>query len=316
MNTAAIDIGSNTFRLLIARPVTDDQTSPPWHRVYYTHRIIRLGEGLQHTGILSKTAMHRAMVALKEFLSIAAAHGVSPEHTYAVATAAIRDAKNGQAFTRSIEQETGLCIRIIKGEDEAAMSLQGAAAVLDTKTRQDMLLFDIGGGSTEFIRAQDNILDDAISCKLGVVRLVDAHLNSDPPNDTDYAAMLAASNRHLEQVEQHWGNHRIPTHLVGTAGTVTTLAAIHLSLTPYDAEMINNHVISSPDFFILRDHLLSLSYEQRQAMRTIEEGRADLMVAGIAIIEAILSRWDYEELIVVDAGVLEGAWMTSLDQSK
>lgn len=313
---AAIDIGSNTFRLLIARPVINAQASPPWNRVYYTHSIIRLGEGLHHTGILSKAGMHRAMIALKEFISITTAHGIRPEHVHAVATAAMRDAKNGKEFALKIKQETGLHIRIIDGEDEAAMSLQGAASVLEEATRQDMLLFDIGGGSTEFIRAQDSMLSDAISCKLGVVRLVDAHLNSDPPNKADYADMLAASNQHLERVEQHWGDNRIPTHLVGTAGTVTTLAAIHLNLTPYDAETINNHVINQSDFLVLRDQLLSLSHHQRQAMRTIETGRADLMVAGIAIIETIFMRWNYAQLIVVDAGLLEGAWITSHHQSK
>lgn len=308
---AAIDIGSNTFRLLIARLATDTQAFPPWSRVYYTHRIIRLGEGLQHTEELSKAGMQRATTALKEFVAITTEHNIRPEHVYAVATAAIRDAKNGKEFTQHIKQKTGLCIRIIDGESEAAMSLQGAASVLKEEARHDMLLFDIGGGSTEFIRAQDSILCDAMSCQLGVVRLIDAHLNSDPPNDADYTAMLAVSNRHLECVEQHWGDGRIPAHLVGTAGTVTTLAAIHLDLTPYDAEIINNHMISRSDFFVLRDRLLSLSQYQRQAIRTIEEGRADLMVAGLAIIETIFTRWDYHELIVVDAGLLEGAWSSS-----
>jgi len=306
---AAIDIGSNTFRLLIARPVTNEHASPPWKTVYYTHRIVRLGEGLHHSGKLSEAGMRRAATALEEFVGIITAHGIKPEDTHAVATAAMRDAENGKDFSYRIGQETGLHIRIIEGESEAAMSLQGAAAVLETKTWKDMLLFDIGGGSTEFIRASNGNLCDAISRKLGVVRLVDAHLNSDPPGTADYAAMIAASNRHLDSVEQHWGDNRIPAYLVGTAGTVTTLAAIHLDLAPYDADIINNHVITWVDFLALRDRLLSLTHNQRQAMRTIEEGRADLMVAGLAIIETVMMRWHYSKLIVVDAGLLEGAWL-------
>ena len=320
MLRAAIDIGSNTFRLLIARPPgkehTNGQTSPPWETIYYTHRIVRLGEGLHDSGKLSEAGMRRAAAALKEFADVILAHGIKPEAAHAVATAAMRDAENGKDFSRRIRKETGLHIRIIEGEYEAAMSLQGAAAVIETKTRQDMLLFDIGGGSTEFIRASNGSLNDAISCKLGVVRLVDAYLNSDPPSTADYAAMVTASNRHLDNVEQQWGDDRIPAYLVGTAGTVTTLAAIHLDLAPYDANTINNHVITRSEFFVLRDRLLSLTHDRRQAIRTIEEGRADLMVAGLAIIEAILMRWNYDELIVVDAGLLEGAWIAAAYQSK
>jgi len=310
---AAIDIGSNTFRLLIARSLgkehTNGQVSPPWKVAYYTHRIVRLGEGLHHSEKLSEAGMRRAVTVLKEFADIITAHGIKPEAACAAATAAMRDAENGKEFSYRIRQETGLHIRIIDGETEASMSLAGATAVLENDARSNMLLFDIGGGSTEFIRAHDGILCDAISCKLGVVRLVDAHLNSDPPSTADYAAMVAASNRHLDSVEQHWGDDRIPAHLVGTAGTVTTLAAIHLDLAPYDADVINNHVIPRVDFLALRDRLLSLTHDQRQTMRTIEEGRADLMVAGLAIIEAVMTRWHYSKLIVVDAGLLEGAWL-------
>jgi len=314
---AAIDIGSNTFRLLIARPVTNKQASPPWKTVYYTHRIVRLGEGLHHSGELSEAGMRRAVTALKGFADTIAVHGIRPEDTYVVATAAMREAGNGKEFSHYIMRQTGLNLHIISGESEAAMSLAGATAILEKKTQQDMLLFDIGGGSTEFIRARNGIPEDAASRKLGVVRLVEAYLNSDPPSAGDYAAMIAASNRHLDSIEQHWGDDRIPASLVGTAGTVTTLAAIHLDLMPYDADVINNHIITWVDFLTLRNRLLDLSHDQRQAMHTIEEGRSDLIVAGLAIIEAIMTRWHYSKLIVVDAGLLEGAWLAQpFTQSK
>ncbi len=310
MLRAAIDIGSNTFRLLIARPVAHQHASPPWETVYYTHRIVRLGEGLHHTGRLSDSGIQRATDALKEFTDIITAHGIKPEAVHAVATAAIRESENGQAFCHQIMRKSGLHIRIIDGRSEASLSLHGAAAVLEEKIRQDMLLFDIGGGSTEFIRTANGKLCDAISRKLGVVRLVNAHLRSDPPDAADYAAMITSGNRHLDSVEQHWEDKSLPAHLVGTAGTVTTLAAIHLDLVPYNAEIVNNHIITRTDFLALRDQLLALPHARRQAMRTIEEGRADLMVAGLAIIEAVFIRWNYDKLIVVDAGLLEGAWLT------
>jgi len=302
---AAIDIGSNTFRLLIAKP----NDSGRWETVYYAHRIVRLGEGLHHSGRLCDTGMDRALKAMQEFSAAIAEHGLSVANTHAVATAAMREAANGDALQQRIRTETGIDIRIIDGDTEAEISLAGAASVLDAQKRQDMLLFDIGGGSTEFVRAQHARVDDAISRKLGVVRLVETHLHSDPPSANDYNAMLAAANTHLAAVEAHWRDNRIPKHLVGTAGTVTTLAAVHLNLHPYVVEKINNHVISKSEFMQLRDHLLAMPLAERQAIPSIEQGRADLMVAGLAIIEAILERWNYPEMTVVDAGLLEGIWL-------
>lgn len=307
---AAIDIGSNTLRLLIA-----GQAEPydffPWHDIYRTHRIVRLGEGLHDSGRLSEAGMTRALTALAEFARLIIEHGGSLTDTLAVATAAMREAANGGAFRSRIERETGIRVQIIEGETEARLSLAGATAVLRRDTRDDMLLFDIGGGSTEFIRVRDQAIVDAVSRKLGVVRLVEAHLASDPPSAEDYRAMVRAADAHLAAIVAGWPDGKPPAHLVGTAGTVTTLAAVHLDLYPYDIAHINNLRISREEFAALRDRLLVMTHDERQAIRTIEPGRADLIVAGLAIIDAIFERWSYPELIVVDAGLLEGAWLES-----
>lgn len=305
---AAIDIGSNTFRMLIGEKAATGHHTP-WRTVYYTHRIIRLGEGLHHSGLLADTAMQRALTAFGEYAEILRQFDVTPEHTLAVATAAMREAANGAVFRDLVQAETGIDIRIIDGNSEARMSLAGAGSVLRPDTRADMLLFDIGGGSTEFIRASDHLCRDAISTKMGVVRLVEAHLHSDPPSANDYRAMIAAAGKHLESVEAHWGDLTPPRHLVGTAGTITTLAATELDLCPYDADVINNHRMSRAAFLTLRDRLLAMDQAERQAIRTIEPGRADLIIAGLAIIEAILDRWHYDNIYIVDAGLLEGAWL-------
>ena len=303
---AAIDIGSNTLRLLIAAP---PGAGTPRRDICRTHRIVRLGEGLHESGRLSDAGMDRALAALTEFSRLIVEHGSNLADTHAVATAAMREAENGQAFRRRIERETGIRVQIIEGEAEARLSLAGAAAVLRPDTRSDMLLFDIGGGSTEFIRVRDESLVDAVSRKLGVVRLVEAHLSSDPPSAEDYQAMVRAADAHLAEVAAGWPDGRAPRHLVGTAGTVTTLAATHLDLYPYDLARINNLRMSRAEFTALRDRLLAMTHDERQAVRTIEPGRADLIVAGLAIIDAILARWSYPGLIVVDAGLLEGAWL-------
>ncbi|MDQ6966714.1 MAG: Ppx/GppA family phosphatase [Mariprofundaceae bacterium] len=297
--------------MLIARP----GEKQAWETVYYTHRIVRLGEGLHHSGRLSDAGMQRALKAMGEFAAIIREHGLALENTHAVATAAMREASNGEDFRQRLLAATDINVRIIDGDSEATMSLAGASAVLHPQTRSDMLLFDIGGGSTEFVRAKHGTLQDAISRKLGVVRLVEAHLHSDPPSPEDYQAMIATAHEHLAEVESHWmagrGDGRIPAHLVGTAGTVTTLAAVHLDLFPYDVEKINNHVISLDEFCQLRDQLLGMTLSKRQEIRTIEQGRADLLIAGLAIIEAVYHRWSYNEMYVVDAGLLEGAWLAA-----
>jgi len=305
---AAIDIGSNTFRLMIAEANTSDG-STPWKIIHYTHDIIRLGQGLHRSGKLCEAAMARALATFHGYAKLLKDHQVRPSHTLAVATAAMREAANGDEFRQEVRQQTGISIQIVDGETEAKMSLAGCCAVLKTATQADMLLFDIGGASTEFIRASDALSKDVISRKMGVVRLVETHLQSDPPSPSDYAAMLAAANTHLAEVGAFWADRHTPTALVGTAGTVTTLAAIALDLCPYDADVINNHSMTRAGFETLRDRLLAMTQAERQSIRSLEAGRADLIVAGLAIIEAIMRRWHYEAMIIVDAGLLEGAWL-------
>jgi len=303
---AAIDIGSNTLRLMIAEPADG---VPPWRIKAYRNRVTRLGEGLHDTGCLQEGAMQRALKGLEEFASLAQSHGCAPQEISAVATAAVREADNGDCFLDQVEIRTGIRPRIISGDKEASLSLKGAASVLLDEYSRDLLLIDIGGGSTEFIRAGSGHLKSAISRKLGVVRLVNASLRTNPPSAEDYHSMLARCREHLRGVEEFWGDHRVPATLAGTAGTVTTLAALHLDLFPYDAARVNNHVICWQDFLRLKEMLLALTHQARASFPAIEQGRADLIIAGLAIIETVMEQWHYSKLVTVDAGLLEGVWL-------
>lgn len=248
MRSAAIDIGSNTIRLLIAEPpATADGL--PWKTVYYTHRIARLAEGLHHSGNLSAAGMARAASVLAEFSGHLADYGVQPGCAAVMATAAVREAGNGDAFRQRIKEGTGLDIRIISGEQEAATALAGACAALEPAIGKDMLLLDIGGGSSEFIRARECGPPDICSRQLGTVRLTDACLRSDPPAAADYGDMLRIAHGHLGAVESGWRDRCPPGNLVGTAGSVTTLAAIELDLFPYRADRVNNHRMSRRPFW-------------------------------------------------------------------
>ncbi len=302
MKQAVLDIGSNTIRLLIAE-VSDSS----YQKIYYQHRVARLGEGLQQIGALSEAGKQRGMAVFSEVVDMCASHGIAAQDIKAVATAAIREASNGKDYVQHVLDTLDLNIQIIHGQLEAKLSLLGAQMVLDADVSQDMLLFDIGGASTEFNRVRHGELVDGFSEKLGVVRLTELYLKHNPPLPSEYQAMKDHSKTHLKHIESLWGEDTfLPKHMVGTAGSVTTLAAIVLQMQDYDANTINNYHLSKTDFESMRDELLGMTNENRLAIPAIEQGREDVIVAGLAIVDAIFEFWDYEAMVTVDAGLLEG----------
>ncbi|MDX8383412.1 MAG: Ppx/GppA phosphatase family protein [Ghiorsea sp.] len=298
---AVLDIGSNTIRLLIA-----DISLKPAKRVHYQHHIARLGEGLHQTGALSDAGQQRALTFFADVANVCRRFGIAANEIYAVATAAVREASNRQAFVANVQAQTHINITVISGEKEVELALRGARFALHYDTGQDMLLFDVGGGSTEFARVQHGKAVDSISVKLGVVRLKESLLHSNPPSIMDYQAMKDHALSFLTQVELFWGNTLPPKHLVGTAGTVTTLAAIAQDMQVYSPDDINNFTLTFDSFCQLRDHLLSLTNAERLRIPALEKGREDVIIAGLAIIETIFERWEYSSLIAVDSGLLEG----------
>jgi len=296
---------------MIAEPTN---TKLPWNIKVCHTRITRLGQGIHVSHKLQDEAMRRTLNVLAEFSELLQEHDVAQHHIVAVATAAVRESGNGGDFLKRVAKETGIRLCIIDGQEEARLCLRGATAVLLPQFRQDLLLVDIGGGSTEFIRAHNKGFGNAISRKLGAVSLTEVCLRSDPPSDNDYETMLAEVQQHLVEVEQSWGSSRAPRTLAGVAGTFTTLAALHLKLSPYNANQVNNHMISHKALIELKKTLLAMTHQQRAGLPYIEEGRADLIIAGLAIIESIMRQWHYTELVTVDASLLEGAWLEALDQ--
>jgi len=302
---ASIDLGSNTIRLLIAQ--IDTAQTPPWKVLHYHHHIARLGEGVRASGLLSAAGMMRALSAVNDLVQRCHRFGVAAEDIYATATAAVRQSENGREFCQQVKESTGVAIRILDGNEEATLALRGSRSVLETEVANNMLLFDIGGASTEFIRVMNGKMVDVVSLPLGVIRLVEEGLKHDPPSADDWATMRQCVDQALHAVVHHWqDNPQLPLHLVGTAGTVTTLAATALAMTNYDANIINHHWMSRPNFNTLRLRLCAMRHAQRQAIPSIEKGRADLIVAGTAIVDAIFSRWNYQTLRCVDAGLMEG----------
>jgi exopolyphosphatase/guanosine-5'-triphosphate,3'-diphosphate pyrophosphatase len=299
---AVLDIGSNTIRLLIAE--VDANTII--QRIHYEHKIARLGEGLQRTGMLSDAGMQRALLVFSSMKAVCQQHGIAAIDIYAVATAAIREATNGSKFVAEVEAKFGLCIQVISGEHEARLALAGARLGLPSEVGDEMCLFDIGGGSTEFTRVFQGQARDSHSLKLGVVRLTEQWV--DPlPVEKAYGQMKRAVIPFLENLESFWGKDVTrPQYLVGTAGTVTTLAAIAQGMQTYVADQIDGYVMTRSRFNHLRDKLLNMTNQERLTIPALEKGREDVIIAGIAVIDVLFECWHYDALISVDSGLLEG----------
>jgi len=222
-----------------------------------------------------------------------------------VATSAVREATNGAEFAAAVRRTTGLDLHIISGEEEARLALRGVASGLPALGGA-FILFDIGGGSTEFIRARDGGPVAAVSLRLGVVALTERFLDDGPVDPARYAAMAREVEARLAaEIPAAIGEGGAPV-LVGTAGTVTTLAALDLGLARYHAERVQGHLLTRAAVERERRRLSAMPVAERARLPTLEPGRADVLIAGIAICQAAMDRLRFDSLVVSDRGLREG----------
>lgn len=308
---AALDLGTNNCRLLVAVP-----TRPGQFRVIDAFsRIVRLGEGLSSTGRLGDAAMDRAIEALKICHAKLENHDIRSSRL--IATEACRSASNGRQFLDRVLEETGLELEIVDRATEARLAVSGCGTLLEHDTKA-AVLFDIGGGSSEIAlvdlsRRRTPRLSEQIvswtSLPVGVVSLAERHGGRDVTAES-FARMIADVRLMLDAFD---GAERLSHfaggpgfHLLGTSGTVTTLAGIHLELPRYDRRRVDGIWLSSEEITATTNRLLGWSYEQRVANACIGPDRADLVLAGCAILEAIREKWPAERLRVADRGLREG----------
>lgn len=303
---AAIDLGTNNCRLLIARP-----SGRNFRVIDAFSRIVRLGEGLGRTGSLAECAMGRAIDALKVCAQKIERRSVT--HLRGVATEACRRADNCSDFMARVRAETGLEIEIISSAEEAMLAFRGCAPLLSVR-RPRALVFDIGGGSTElgWLRLRSGrppqILD-TLSIPFGVVNLTERYGSSRLAPAT-YRAMVAEVSSHLRAFAEANGiNGRVSAsavQMLGTSGTVTTLAGVHLGLPRYNRSLIDGCYLEFDAIRGISESLAAMTCEERTANPCIGPERADLVVSGCAILEAICSLWPVGHLRVADRGVREG----------
>lgn len=295
---AAIDLGTNTVRLLVV-----ETTGIDWRVLHAEQRVTRLGEGQAGTGVLQAAPMRRTAGAIADFCRRAEEIGV--DDVRIVGTSAVREARNGAEFLHHVRSVTGRQVRVISGEDEARLTLLGVSRALPD-LRGDFLLFDIGGGSTEFVLSRGGRAAEAVSVKLGVVELAERFMDQGPVDRARYDAMTAEIRVRLAAgLPETIGRHGAPA-LVGSAGTVTTLAALDLGLDAYDPLRVHGHRLTRERVIGLTARLSGLTVAERAALPCLEPGRADLIVPGSAICLEALDRLGFDALVVSDQGLREG----------
>ncbi|WP_053955560.1 Ppx/GppA phosphatase family protein [Inediibacterium massiliense] len=291
----AIDIGTNSMRILIAK-VKNNQIIESFKDL----RSTRIGEGVDKTGVLSNHAIQRNIDALKEFVEIA--HKEKVEKLSIIATSAVRDAKNKGEFLRRASKEAGVQIEVISGEREATLGFLGVLKGIEQK--KNILVVDIGGGSTEFILGNEKGIDHVISMNMGAVRMTEKFVHTDPVSKEEIDQMSKDIDKQIEIAMDSIKDLSIDC-VVGIGGTITTLAAVHKKLKVYDRNEVHNTKLRHDQIQKILDEFLSKNMEERIKMEGVHPKRADIITAGTLILDRILS-WVHKDIIVSEYDNLEG----------
>ena len=306
MILAGLDIGTNTLRLLVA-----ELGPSAFREIHSDRRITRLGEDLDRSGKLSNAAISRSIEALARFSDSMRNHAVSG--ISAVGTSALRRATNADEFIAEAKNRTGIDIRVILGEEEARLTLAGVTRALRATAEGERgaapfpstLVIDIGGGSTEIISQHPGRATTEASLPLGAVYLTERFIAHDPPTENELGRLRGAAGLELDKHREilHPDPNRL---LAGTAGTITTLAAMELRLAKYDPDAINCFQLSREAIDAVVRKLGRSTLQERRAIPGLEPGREDIILAGAVILQEVMRRFGYTSMLVSDWGLREG----------
>lgn len=308
---AAIDCGTNSTRLLVA------ERGPQGALVTRTRRmaITRLGQGVDATGRLDPDAIARTLAVLTDYRSDIDTHGV--DAVRATATSAARDASNRDDFFGPARSVLGVDLELLSGSQEAALSFAGATAELADRPGR-YLVVDIGGGSTEC--AAGTVHDDgrievagAVSVDVGCVRITERLLHTDPPTPAEIATARAHCDGIVADALDRVAGARTAEHLVGLAGTVSTLAAVDLGLTEYDRARVHHHVLDAERITRLTDELLALPAAARRSVPGMEPGRIEVIAGGLIVLASVCAATGHDRVLVSEADILDGLAASLLD---
>jgi exopolyphosphatase / guanosine-5'-triphosphate,3'-diphosphate pyrophosphatase len=304
MILAGIDIGTNSLRLLVAETGPDSL-----HEIYADRKVTRLGQDLDRRGMLTQEAEVRSLKVLDDFAENIRRHSVL--HTAVIGTSALRNASNAALFIEKVKKKTGLVVRVITGEEEARLTLAGVVLAmkgvrgLQSDALESAPIIDIGGGSTEIIVTHPAEEPIMASLPLGAVYLTDRYIKNDPPTPGEIALLRCAVKDTLEEC----GGIMKPVPgkiFIGTAGTITTLAAMDLRLTEYDPGKVNGHTLSRETVNAIVQKLSVSTLNERRSMPGLDKGREDIILAGAVVTEEVMERFGFTTMIVSDWGLREG----------
>jgi exopolyphosphatase / guanosine-5'-triphosphate,3'-diphosphate pyrophosphatase len=288
---AAIDCGTNSIKILIRDPT---------HVLVRESRMVRLGQGVDTTGLLDEAALARTFAAIEEYAALVRQHDVA--RLRFCATSATRDARNAQTFTEGVRQRLGVTPEVLSGEEEAALAFAGAVSHLRAALAEPVLVVDIGGGSTE-LAVGGRHPDAVASTDIGSVRLHERHLHDDPPTPDQVAACLTDIERHLDGCPVPLPDAQ---SVIGTSGTIKTLAAGMLDLPFYDRDAIDGAELDVEQTAAYVDRLLAMTVAERRAIPSMHPGRADVIGAGALIWSRVLARSGVSSYRVSEADMLYG----------
>jgi exopolyphosphatase/guanosine-5'-triphosphate,3'-diphosphate pyrophosphatase len=302
---ASLDLGTNSTRLLVARPGTDGH---PLDILDRRMTITRMGQGVGATGRLATEAIERTLACLRTYRESMDRHGV--EQVRVAATSAARDAANRDELFDAVEGLVGSRPELLSGDEEGRLSFRGATGELDPG-RGPFLVVDIGGGSTEFIVGTTEV-EGVMSVDVGCVRLTERYLEHDPPLPEELSACISLTDAYLEDVQRELPAVAEARTLVGLAGTISTVAAVEIGLATYDRDRIHHFVLTRD---AAEDVFRTLATEPR-ADRIhnpgLEEARADVIVGGCCVLVAIFRRLGFDEMVVSEADILDGLALSLL----
>ena len=296
---AAIDCGTNSIKILIGSARGDGGVDV----LLRESRVVRLGQGVDTTGELHPDALARTFAALDELAALVREHGIPTERMAFCATSATRDAANSAVFTEGVRRRLGVTPRVLSGAEEAALVYAGTMA--GRTASGTVLAVDIGGGSTELVlgEAGEREPRESTSMDIGSVRLHERHLHDDPPTAEQVAACVADIEQHLDAAPVDVAEAGT---VIGTSGTVKTIACAALGLPSYDREAYDGAELAIGDVRAACDRLVAMSVAERRALPYMHPGRADVIGAGALIWSSILARAATPTVLVSEADLLHG----------
>lgn len=296
MKIGAIDIGTNSMRLLVCDFINDELLN----RKKFINTT-RIGKGVDEHGFISQEAIRRNIDALKEFYKLSKSEGC--DYIYCIGTSALRDSKNGDDFVRIAKEEIGIDIEIISGEEESNLGFLGV--LKGANENDDILVIDIGGGSTEFILGNMDGIKFSKSENVGALRMTEKFLTTDIVDNYEFDMMSEFIENEIRETLESLKEKHI-NKLVGIGGTITSLSAINQELEVYSMEKIHNSVVTIDDIENILQNLKKMTLNDKKSLKGLQSKRADIITAGVKILHIIMKKLELREITVSEYDNLEG----------